>query len=226
MLWSRAIIDAALRPRRGGPRFVDADEKARADELANDPRTNEQLIYDLMIDTLRAGALADAEQVFGARQAGVRVVVVADTHEGDVDEPETVRPVLPAIDDPVALAGLVALAEESGEPVPNWMTAQHLCDTSLTTCVVDNAGDPLYLGREARLFSARQKITLAIRDGGCRWRNMQLHHGGWRITRDGLGEFMLHPPGGGAVIPLPPRLQLRYAFGDLDPPPRRFRPAA
>ena len=48
--WIDAIIATALRPRRGGPRFVDADEKASADELVNDPRTNEQLAYDLVID--------------------------------------------------------------------------------------------------------------------------------------------------------------------------------
>ena len=41
------------------------------------PRTNDQLTYDLIMDTLRAGALADTEQVFGTRQAGIRVVITA-----------------------------------------------------------------------------------------------------------------------------------------------------
>ena len=42
------IIGTALRPRRGGPRFVDPDEAARAQELQDDPRTNDQLAYDLI----------------------------------------------------------------------------------------------------------------------------------------------------------------------------------
>lgn len=67
--WLQSILDNALRPRRGGPRFVDAEERARGDELASDPRTNDQLAYDLFIDVMRAGALADAEAVFGTRQA-------------------------------------------------------------------------------------------------------------------------------------------------------------
>jgi len=61
----------------------------------------------------------------------------------------------------------------------------------------------------------------------CRYHHMQLHHGGWKITRDGLGDFLLHPPPGrGEPITLPPRLALRYAWGDIDPPPKRSRPAA
>lgn len=55
--------------------------------------------------------------------------------------------------------------------------------------------------------------------------NDQLHHGGWRITRDTGEEFMLHHPSGESV-PLRSRTVLRYAFGDIDPPPKRFRPAA
>lgn len=75
--WIRTIRDAALRPRRGGPRFVDSAESRRGQQLIDDPRTNDQLSYDLLLDLLRAGALADAATVFGTRQAGVRVVQVA-----------------------------------------------------------------------------------------------------------------------------------------------------
>ncbi|WP_019180705.1 HNH endonuclease signature motif containing protein [Microbacterium yannicii] len=242
--WIESIIDTALRPRRGGPRFVDPDEKARAEELATDPRTNDQLAYDLMLDVLRAGALADADAVFGTRQAGIRIVATVDTHAD-------------------ALAGrpAVALLEDTDTTVPGWLVAQHTCDTGTITCSVDSHGNPLDLGREARLYSARQRLTLAIRDGGCRWRDcdrpasyceahhidpyseggrtdvdrgillcrwhhMQLHHGGWRITRDGKGDFLLHPPNSGETVTLLPRLARRYAWGDLQPPPRRFRPAA
>jgi hypothetical protein len=159
--WAQAILDSALRPQRGGPRFVDADERAQADELVADPRQ---------------------------RSARLR-------------------------------------------------------------------SDPRRAPREARLFSSKQRIALAARDGGCRWRgcdrpgsfceahhidervrdsgrtdvdrgillcrwhHMELHHGGWRITRDGNEDFVLHPPPGrGEPIVLVPRLALRYLRG-------RHRPA-
>lgn len=241
--WIDAIIATALRPRRGGPRFVDPDEKARAEELSNDPRTNEQLAYDLVIDVLRAGALAEAPSVFGTRQAGVRVVVTDGAHA-----------------DAVAGRPAVALLEDSDETLPGWLTATRSCDSGTITVLHNSHGNPLDLGREARLYSPKQRLTMAIRDGGCRipgcdrpasyceahhidpyseggctdvdrgillcrFHHMNLHHHGWRITRDGKGEFVLHRPGE-APIALPTRLARRYAFGDLQPPPRRFRPAA
>ena len=66
--WVRGLLDAALSPRRGGPRFVATDEKEKADALIRDPRTNEQLAYDLFIDLLRAGAFANVEDVYGANR--------------------------------------------------------------------------------------------------------------------------------------------------------------
>ena len=244
--WVRTIIDSALRPRRGGPRFVDPAEAARAEQLTVDPRTNDQLTYDLIMDTLRAGTLADAEAVFGTRQAGVRVVVTADA---------------------AAMANIghpaVGLVEDDQTALPAWLVSQHACDTGTIECTLDGKGNPLDLGREQRLFTPKQRIALAIRDGGCRWRgcdrpashceshhidhyaeggctdvdrgillcrfhHMQLHHGGWRITRDGRGDFLLHPPGGREVIVLKPRLALAYAWAwaGIDPPPARFRRAA
>lgn len=240
--WMAAIIDTALRPRRGGPRFVDATEAARAAQLGDDPRTNDQLAYDLVLDTLRAGSLADAETVFGTRQAGIRVVVSADSLD-------TARSGDPA----------VAVLEGSDVSVPGWLAGTRACDSGSTECTLDAAGNPLDLGREMRLYSARQRLALAIRDGGCRWHgcdrpasyceahhidpyaqggrtdidrgillcrfhHMQLHHGRWRITRDGNDDFVLHSPDGREAVPLPTRLPRRYAWGDLRPPPRRYRP--
>jgi hypothetical protein len=67
-----------MRPRRGGPRFVDPEEKAAAAELTADPRRNDQLVYDLFLDLVRAGVLADAKAVLGARQPGLRLVQPVD----------------------------------------------------------------------------------------------------------------------------------------------------
>lgn len=234
----RTIHDAALRPRRGGPRFVDSDERAAAKDLTEDPRTNDQLAHDLMIDVLRAGALADAKTVFGTRQAGVRLVQTVNTDS-------THGP---------------AHTEDGATPVPAAFAAQRSCDIGIVPITIDNHGNPLDVGREQRLFTTKQRIALGIRDGGCRWNgcdrpasyceahhidhwvdggctdidrgillcrfhHLQLHNGGWSITRDPGDEFILHDARGNGHM-LSRRLALRYAFNDIDPQPRRFRAVA
>ena len=233
------IFTAALRPRRGGPRFVDPTEKASAAELSVDPRTNDQLSYDLLLDLVRAGALADPAAVFGTRQAGVRLVQqIAD-----------------------GAPNRVAVTEYGLTALPAAVAERRICDTGTIPVTVDACGNPLDVGRESRLFTPKQRIGLAIRDGGCRWNgcdrpasyceahhidewardegrtdidrgillcrfhHMQLHHGRWQITRDRKHDFVLHHPDGRRSV-LHPRLPLRYAWGDIDPPPKRFRPAA
>lgn len=238
-LWLSTIRDAALRPRRGGPRFVDADEQRRAQELADDSRTNDQLAYDLVMDLLRAGSLADAETVFGTRQAGVRLVQPVDA-SGQATGP--------------------VLTEDGLQAMPDSYVEQRICDSGSTRVTVDGCGNPLDVGREHRLFTPKQRIALAIRDGGCRWKgcdrpasyceahhidpyseggrtdidrgillcrfhHMQLHHGQWRITSDREGEFILRHRSG-EEHELRPRLALAYAWAGIEPPPKRFRPAA
>ncbi|WP_270353981.1 HNH endonuclease signature motif containing protein [Microbacterium testaceum] len=76
--WVDAVLQAALRPRRG-PRFVDAGARvggARAAD-ASDDRSAEQIAYDTLMAVLRTGAAADPKQAFGDRQPGVRIVVEA-----------------------------------------------------------------------------------------------------------------------------------------------------
>lgn len=152
--WVRSINDAALRPRRGGPRFIDAAEQASATALTDDARSNEQLAYDLMLDLLRAGALADSASVFGVRQPGVRMIVVKD-----------------AIGPRDAFGRLLAVGhlEDGGDPIPGSVLDRNLCMNGSTDVHVDACGNPLDLGREQRLFTPAQRIALAARDGGCVW---------------------------------------------------------
>ena len=227
-----AIFDTALRPRRGGPRFVDAHEAEQARALVDDPRTNDQLAYDLLLDLVGAGTKADAAAVLGTRQPGVRVVTVTKVPGATYAED-----------------GLVSL--------PDSVVQQRVCNTGTVSVELDETGDPLNVGRARRLFTASQRIALGIRDGGCRWlgcdrpasyceahhidpyaaggrtdidrgillcrfHHMQLHHGGWRITREARQEFVLHSPTGVAKT-LTTRLALRRAFAHVDPPPPRFR---
>lgn len=241
-LWVQTMLDAALRPRRGGPRFVTEDERQQADELIADPRTNDQLAYDLVVDVLRAGALADASDVFGARQPGVRMVIVKDA----------IGP-----RDPFGRLLATGHAEDSGASLPGSVIDRNLCTNGSIDVIVDPHGNPLDLGREARLYSPRQRLTLAIRDGGCLWpgctrppsyceahhcdhyaehegrtdidrgvllcrfHHMLLHNRGWRITRDRKGPFVLRrPPGEGTPIVLEPKASWKWAW-DPPPPPER-----
>ena len=245
-LWVKTITDAALRPRRGGPRFVDEDEKAAAGELVDDPRTNDQLAYDLLLDLLSTGSVADAAGVFGVKQAGLRIVHVVDDQTAN----DASRPSLPT-GATHSEDGLIALPDAAAE--------QLLCNTGHTNVTLDGSGNPLDVGREHRLFTPKQRVALAVRDGGCRWKgcdraasyceahhidhwaadhgrtdidrgillcrfhHMQLHHAHWWITRDGTGDFVLHHPTG-ASFGLERRLVLARAWAGIDPPLRRFHP--
>jgi len=242
--WIDTIITTALRLRRGGPRFVDPAEKARADQLVTDPRSNDQLTYDLIMDVLRAGALADTDTVFGTRQAGIRIITTVTAHH-----------------DAAAGRPAVALLEDTNTTLPGWLLAQHTCTTGTIPISLDQNTNPLDLGRETRLYTPTQRIALAIRDGGCpipgcdrpasyceahhidQWardhghtdidrgillchfHHMNLHHHHWRITREGKEDFILHIPDQ-PPLTLTTRLTHRYAIGNLQPPPRRFHPAA
>jgi hypothetical protein len=53
--------------------------------------------------------------------------------------------------------------------VPAGVVAQQACASGIVPVTIDRAGRPLDVGREQRLYTARQRIALAIRDGGCRW---------------------------------------------------------
>lgn len=75
--WVDAILQAALRPRRG-PRFVNPDAVVMD---ASDDRSGEQIAYDTLMAVIRTGAAADPAQAFGDRQPGVRIVLEASALE-------------------------------------------------------------------------------------------------------------------------------------------------
>lgn len=237
-----AVIGAALRPRRGGPRFMTDAERAAAEELVSDPRSNEQLTYDLVTDVFRAGALATASDVFGARQPGVRMIVVRD-----------------AIGPRDAFGRMRATGhfEDGGDAIAGSVIDRALCEVGTVHVTVDTCGNPLDVGREQRLFAAKHRLVLAVRDGGCMWpgcrvppsyceahhidhwseggrtdcdrgillcrfHHMLLHNAGWRILRDERGPFVLHRPPGtmGEPIVLGSKSAVRWAW---DPPPPEAR---
>ncbi|WP_127818895.1 HNH endonuclease signature motif containing protein [Microbacterium sp. CPCC 204701] len=219
--WIDAMLQAALRPRRG-PRFVGADAVEKSKAVKADDRTNEQLQYDTMMAVLRTGANADPTQAFGDRQPGVRIVVEASAIVA-ADERGSMQ-----------VTGVGHL-EDGGQAVPAGVVEKYLCDAGAIPILWDADGRPLDVGRELRLFSRTQRLAIGTRDGGCIWpscsapisqcefhhidhwwehhgrtdvddgvplcRNchLRLHNQGWRITRHrdeetGIDTYWLHPP--------------------------------
>lgn len=202
----KGVYDAATSPRRGGPRFVDADAVARADELLADSRTTEQIALDTFVELLRLGTLADVTTFIGARKPAVQVLVT----QADLDRH----------------AGM-AFIEGQTEVVSVETAERHRCESGVAPILFEN-GQVVNLGRELRLFSRAQRSGLAARDGGCIWpdcdrppswceahhivewsrdgrtdiadgvllckhHHLLVHNNGWRVTRDG-SQYAIVPP--------------------------------
>ncbi len=201
-------VDTITSPRRGGPRFVDPDAAARADELLRDERSIPQMTVDALVDMIRIATFAESGTLFGGRRPSVQVLVA----ERDLHEANGIANLAGQVD-------AVSLA-----------TAQrHICDAGVVATLFDDDGQAVNVGRAQRLFTPRQRIGMAARDGGCRfpgcnrppsWTEAHhidewlldhgktdiadgillcLHHhrlthnNGWRVQRSG-GEYWVVPP--------------------------------
>lgn len=138
------LYDRATSPRRGGPRFVTQEELAQS--IVDDDRTTEQLASDVFLDLLRSGAGAESSQLLGSGAPSIRVLVTANDLAGR--------------------AGHGYLEGES-DPISIETVERLLCTGNLTLITFDGDGQPLDVGREQRLYTRRQKVALAARDGGC-----------------------------------------------------------
>ncbi|CAN5417889.1 hypothetical protein BH10ACT6_BH10ACT6_03610 [soil metagenome] len=203
-----AAFDAATSPRRGGPRFVDPTEAARADALANDPRTTEQVGLDAFVELIRLGDAADPAAVLGTREPAVQLLVT---------ERDLARGV-----------GVAAL-EGQNSPISIETAQRHICQAGAIPVMFDTDGQIVNVGREQRLFTRRQRIGIAARDGGCRFmgctrppswceahhieqwhrdrgrtdiangillcrhHHLLVHNNGWKISRAGA-EYSFVPP--------------------------------
>jgi hypothetical protein len=110
--------------------------------IADDPRTTEQLASDVFLQLLRAGADADSSQLLSSGAPSVRVVIAADADRGHL--------------------------EGQHDPISADTVERLRCSGTITPIVVRD-GQPIDVGRDQRLFTHRQRVALAARDGGCRW---------------------------------------------------------
>lgn len=141
-----SAIDAATSPRRGGPRFVDPEEIERAERIINDERTTEQIALDALVELIDVAVRGDSSHVLGARRPEVRVLVTARD-----------------------LADGTGAAQIEGQSVAiSVQSALRLaCDGGIVPIIFDDNGAVLNLGRKKRFHSARQRVAVAARDGGC-----------------------------------------------------------
>lgn len=142
------LYDRATSPRRGGPSFVSPADAELVERMRADDRTPEQYASDTFLELLRAGANADSRALLSSGAPSVRVVVTArDLRAG------------------------TGAARIEGQPDPiSLPTSQRLiCAGTQTAVLIASTGQPLDVGRSQRLFTARQRVALSVRDGGCRW---------------------------------------------------------
>lgn len=160
------LYDRATSPKLGGVRFVDPEQSAKAEAIRADERTPAQLASDAFEHLLRAGADRDAGGGGGGGSSsgggggagsgagvllgsGAPVVHIAATR-WSVESRRGAAHLRGQLD-PVSIATLERLA----------------CSGSHDETGFDANGIPLDLGRDQRLFTAKQKQVLALKWGGC-----------------------------------------------------------
>ena len=201
------ILDAATSPRRGGPRFVDPDEIARAERILNDERSTEQIALDALVELIELGARGESRHLIGAQPPAVRLLVTKRELDGGVG------------------AGYF---EGQSEAISIASVERHICSSGGIPVLFDDDGQALNLGRAQRRHNARQRTAIAARDGGCvvpgcdrppswsevhhivpwseggqtsvadgvllcRHHHLLLHNNHWRIRRK-RSEYWLYPP--------------------------------
>lgn len=151
----RAAIGERTAPSRQ-PRFLEAVDLPEGVEspddiidIADDPRSREQRNYDVLAGLLTAGIRADSATA------------------GPLHSTATVTAVVRASD--LASGTGPAWLDDVREPVSAALAAEIGCDSGITLIRVADNGQPLWMGRRERYFTAAQRKALAVRDGGCVW---------------------------------------------------------
>ncbi len=183
--WLDDVYDKLTSPRRGGPRFIDPGDREWADAIATDNRTTEQYLHDAFFGLLHKGVDADLAEARAAEldagtaaaSAGVagRDVAVSDLAGKAASKRRTPRIIgsrVPAVRVLVTEESLHSRTghgriEGNDVPVSIGTVERAICLGGTVLVRLGERGNVLDLGRESRLFTTRQKLALAVRDGGC-----------------------------------------------------------
>src|SRR5690606_10666397 len=126
--------------------------EARADGIEQDERSVEQIASDAFTELLRQAATIDDNVLVGSGTPAVRVIVSAEA---------------------LGSGSGHGVIEGSGEAVSIPTVERRVWATGAQPVTLDPSGRVLDLGREQRLYTRRQRIALAVRDGGCLWPGCQ-----------------------------------------------------
>lgn len=145
------LYDKLMAPRRGGPRFVNSDDRAWAESISADPRTPAQYLHDSITGLLRQAVGAgttESRKIVGSRAPSVRVLVAG-----------------------TSLASGDGVGHIEGQPLAISIRSVEriACAEGTIAIGFDETGQVINLGREQRLYNGAQRLALAARDGGCRF---------------------------------------------------------
>ncbi|WP_419817770.1 HNH endonuclease signature motif containing protein [Glaciibacter flavus] len=160
------VYDQLTSPRRGGPRWVNTKDAARDKALRDDPRSTERIAVEGLVRLVELGVSADPAVMPGllpsTRKPAVRVI----TMKRDLERAGPARRDDPTRPDTGSGFGHL---EGSDELIPLADARAAICDSGVLPVLFDEDGRALDVGREQRLFTTKQRVALAIRDGGCLW---------------------------------------------------------
>ncbi|SDS34701.1 HNH endonuclease [Microterricola viridarii] len=146
-----AVTDQLRHPRRAGVKFRSQTDTVAARAARGDLREVDEYTADGFVDLLRAGITVDPDAVLDNHRPSVRLHVQQESLTRGTDG-----------------AGVgFGIIESSNEAVPLEAVEREICAGGSIAVLFTEQGQPLNLGRETRLFTRRQRIALAARDGGC-----------------------------------------------------------
>jgi hypothetical protein len=150
--WWMSTYEAITSPRKSksGVRFMTKKQAQWAKHVQEDPRSTDLIAATSFSELLRHGADVDPGKILGGNRPTVRVIVTEKV-----------------------LSDGVGNGQIQGNPAPVSLETveRHLCDSGTVGIKFDDDGQCVNVGRDQRLFNARQRTGLAVRDGGCRWEN-------------------------------------------------------
>ena len=155
-----------LAAKTGGPRFAETtptttgttrdgnphDGITETSPAPDDTRSMDQILADGFATIFHNGLTADPGIVPGSGRAPVRVIVTEQHLTGHTPHG----------------SGTLAVIEDTHMPISGNKLTEYLCGGTIEVTLTPN-GHPVDVGREQRLFTTRQRIALAVRDGGCRF---------------------------------------------------------
>ena len=160
------VYDQLTSPRRGGPRWVNTEDAARDKALRDDPRSTERIAVEGLVRLVELGVSADPAVMPGLLPATRKPAVRVVTMKRDLERAGPARRADPTKPD---TGGGFGRLEGSDELIPLADVRAAICNSGVVPVLFDEDGQALDVGREQRLFTAKQRIALAIRDGGCLW---------------------------------------------------------